>query len=657
MKRLIAILLTVVILVTSGFHVFAADEKTADAFRVVSLEYYYDTDNKTPATTIIPGQTLKATLELKKTGMVINEATFITCLMLDGEIIKIDAKTENDFSANPMKTLNNEIEIPSDATGELTVASYLWGGWDQMHPLARWSDFASNDAEIYDLYINDKPVKSFDPKEPDHKLTLRGSTIFDDGAVIAVCRDMGTKVTTTVDEENKNIILNTVARGGAQKTYILDYEIEDLMVTDITFMGTAKIDGVVKENYVYNKTLRSDLLKNPEWDTDDNGNYITTTFTDFNNKVTRIEKGDMYHFYTYVPDELIGAQIFDVERCDFWNVQENAYNNTVCTAKFTLNKNATLYYYTSSQYADADGAIASGYKISYKDAISYTPAATPTTPPSEGTTQLYALNCIVPPGAESATFEVNLKNLRTVGPIMLLKEGLYTPDSGEIPDDGETPGGGDDEGENPPADKIMEVTDITLTGTAKINGVVTENYSYSKTMRNETLANPAWTTGENPTLSFTFDTTTPEYDKVVRTQTGGEPYYFYTYVPAGLVGAQIVDAKAADFWNVDQNKSGNSDCLVSFKINKSATVYFYSEGGSYTEQFGATLSDYKVAVRTAQPWYSGIKGVTVTVPTEGNLDLYKLDCNIPAGQETVTVEFKLKTHSSIGPMIFIVETN
>jgi len=444
MKKIYALILALTMTVLL-FSQSVWAENTSDAFRVLDFGYYDEVD--APLEELNANSVIKTKLALKKTGTKIERATLITCLLSDGEIIDINSVTEI-FSEEPYeRTLTTSINIPSDAVGELSVQSYLWGGWEEMHPLARWSDFDSENAGVYKLYVYDKLIDTFVPDSNDNNIVLPAST----GAnpkITAVCEDLGTKVTSEVSDNgdgSKKITITAKPRKGESRTYTLNYTVEE-----------PKAEAQIVYDYTDGTTVRktddvsfaSRKLLPPDYQYDDAGNvldfgddvmgYITTLYKDSN--------WGFRMLYVDVPDELMGAEILHLPSEMRNNPGINTpYDYSDMVVRLTLNKSATFYFPATKDTAALSGASISDvsaevtyqavvyggdFKVvsNYKDKGISVQGNGSTRPGNQGTYR-YEIFLEVPEGEESKTFEIPIVGTDSVtsyaggqyGPLLWLK--------------------------------------------------------------------------------------------------------------------------------------------------------------------------------------------------------------------------------------------
>ncbi len=173
---------------------------------------------------------------------------------------------------------------------------------------------------------------------------------------------------------------------------------------------------------VFNTKLCAYTLKEPLYDTDENGNPVKTVFGNdmFTKPDITVVHTDQNYFYTVVPDEMEGAYIIDTPKT-FASTPDNY------TVEFTLNKTATFYFHNNPNTNVAvAGSVKLTEQIHHTTDYYATKAAAqaaefdPSAIKSVGK-DVWKYECIVPVG-ETKTFKFNLRTLSYFGPMLFIKE-------------------------------------------------------------------------------------------------------------------------------------------------------------------------------------------------------------------------------------------
>ena len=199
----------------------------------------------------------------------------------------------------------------------------------------------------------------------------------------------------------------------------IDKNMEETVVDVPLQVTNIKLTNTADSTEIYNGGIREDLLKYPEYDLDESGNPKTTVFgKDIFERVTRVF-ADQSHIYIDFPKEMEGANIIETNR----GVHPSS-PLTVYTVEFTLNKTATLYFNSTTNYGNAAGATKlSG--INYSENKDYNTAITKEYTPNtlgNASKNIWKLKCEVPEGEENKTFKITIQMQAYVGPMLFIKE-------------------------------------------------------------------------------------------------------------------------------------------------------------------------------------------------------------------------------------------
>ncbi len=401
---------------------------------------------------------------------------------------------------------------------------------------------------------------------------------------------------------------------------LTDADIADIKCNIIGSSGTKS----------YARTLRDDVLQLPQWDLDENGNPVATTFGSdmFTNDVTALSTGSygQYNFLYSCPDEMIGSQIFSISRdAGLW--YSDSYHNY--SWEFTLKKSAIVYV-VSHQISDAD--LFDRITISNKWQQAESDAKKSEFNPSNGfDIRVRKMYCPVPEG----------ETLRFTTPVYGIGAGSYTGPYSYIKsvdyDEIKEITGKDVLAGTPavhPDDIELEVKDIQLISSTDSLNV------FETSLLPSPLKLPEFDKDKDgnpiPTLfgSSVFNKATRAF---------ADMYHFYVRIPEEMVGAKVVSTRRDTFGDY-------KDYKVKFTLNKSATLYFNTEGKVPSN--AVKLSE-KISYRQKNS-YSEAVAHTYDPADSGDVarEIWKIECNVPTG-ETKTFEFDLRSYSWTGPMLFI----
>lgn len=204
----------------------------------------------------------------------------------------------------------------------------------------------------------------------------------------------------------------------------------ELAVTDVTIKGLAADESVAVAATAYGTAPSTKLLV-PQFTERADGNYYaapqgTAGGTFWSSYLTRCNI-DVYPYYHKFPAEMAGAYSY------FWKNSFGITNAMTPVVTFTINKDATLYFDTTDEFAAKSGAVALNEGIitrntnTWNCADSYyiTKAQYEGTDTSGETNwhngRVFKLELKVPEGATSATFDIPLAWCGSQHPYMFIK--------------------------------------------------------------------------------------------------------------------------------------------------------------------------------------------------------------------------------------------
>ena len=200
---------------------------------------------------------------------------------------------------------------------------------------------------------------------------------------------------------------------------LIDKNMEETAVDVPLQVTNIKLTNTADSTEIYNGGIREDLLKYPEYDLDESGNPKTTVFgKDIFKRATKVF-ADQNHIYIDFPKEMEGANIIETNRG-----VHPSNPLTVYTVEFTLNKTATLYFNSTTNYGNEAGATKLS-NINYSENKNYNTAITNEYTPNtlgNASKNIWKLKCEVPEGEENKTFKITIQMQAYVGPMLFIKE-------------------------------------------------------------------------------------------------------------------------------------------------------------------------------------------------------------------------------------------
>jgi len=327
--------IVLVLLITSVCFADVAECTSAELW-LSSFGYYDSLGNKVD--TLTAGDEIVLRAEVKRSSDA-PEATLIAEFFKDGEIFDLVSKTVSFEENEKTATISLPYTLPSDTAG-LTLEAYLWNTYSEQIPVARPSEFGSDNAELAQVYIYGKPVDQFDEEILNYSdVALPASTGNSITEMVDVlCLDMGTKVTVT--KEGNSLKLNSEALSGESKLYTIDYTVAEPQIISNELIYYNKT-GTQQTDYQFPELK---VLQLPVYQRDGDGKVIKFgTTANFNNNVSRVFN-KLYYFYNKIPEELIGAPYIFTDRLNNMD-----YDNM--TLKIKLNRSADVYFSASEVIA------------------------------------------------------------------------------------------------------------------------------------------------------------------------------------------------------------------------------------------------------------------------------------------------------------------
>lgn len=433
-KILTAMLTTMLAMMLCLCAVYAeGGNRAAEAYKLLDFGYYYKTDTgMTSATKLVSGEELyvKASLEKLSESQGFNTATLIAGLYDDGRLIDADSQTLSAAAVGVGVTFDTvKLTLPQDIS-QCTVEAFIWTDWFDMNPLAQYSEFGSDNANVHKITISGYTATEFDPNSETGEINMP-FFVSDTPKIEIECEDLGTKVQATYANGILSIV--ATAQSGTIKNYT--YTVKEPTPT-CSVVLEYKTNGETVQ-----KTLEIDPrgLENPEYVLDGEGNKLAFGSKWKTNATWLYTDHPVY--YAYVPDGLKGAVVFTAPR--LYNATVNSPTDyKTMVAHVTLNKSATFYFPAWSwTFAKQNGAVTedslSG-KIVTEQLGNYNQMdkAQTVVPTGKGQNFMgdadkrWAIKLVVPEGVTEKTFDIyvcgspdsqNKATWKQYGPAMFLK--------------------------------------------------------------------------------------------------------------------------------------------------------------------------------------------------------------------------------------------
>ena len=208
-----------------------------------------------------------------------NDVTLIAEIFKDGEVIDIKSTTVHFSEIEVSKTISIPYTLPSDVTG-ISIEAYLWNTYTLQAPIARYSKFGSDNADIDELFIYGNRVLEFSPLVSNYNLILpasAGNNILID----SLCGDMATAVEKV--HIGNQLQLTATSSGGETKTYTIDYTLAnpEIISAELIYYDTSGTQQTGEGTYQFPDVHE---LKLPIYQRDVDGKIIKFgTTANFNN--------------------------------------------------------------------------------------------------------------------------------------------------------------------------------------------------------------------------------------------------------------------------------------------------------------------------------------------------------------------------------------